>query len=58
MTKRKGERGLPCLIPREGKKCWEGVPLTRIEKKVEEIRFMIHAIQLVLKPKAIKTTLM
>jgi hypothetical protein len=41
MTKRNGERGSPCLIPREGEKGWEGVPLTRNENKVEEIRFII-----------------
>jgi hypothetical protein len=41
MTKRKGERGSPCLIPLEGEKGCEGVSLTRIEKKVEEMRFMI-----------------
>jgi hypothetical protein len=47
ITKRKGERGSPCLIPREGEKGWEGVSLTRINKKVEEMRFKIQSIQLV-----------
>jgi hypothetical protein len=36
MMKRKGERGSPCQIPREGEKVGEGDPLTRMEKKTEE----------------------
>jgi len=44
ITKRKGERGSPCLMPHEGEKGWEGDPLTRMEKKVEVMRFMIQSI--------------
>jgi hypothetical protein len=36
-TKRKGERGSPCLIPLVDWKGWEGIPLTRMEKKAEEV---------------------
>jgi hypothetical protein len=39
--KMKGERGSPCLIPLEGKKGLEGMPLTRIGKSVEEVRLTI-----------------
>jgi hypothetical protein len=52
MTKRKGERGSPFLIPLDGEKGYEGTTLTRIEKKVEEMRFIIQEIQSLLKPKA------
>jgi hypothetical protein len=58
MKKRKGERGFPCIIPLKSEKGCEGAPLTRIEKKVKEMRFIIQAIQFVLKPKDVKTTLM
>jgi hypothetical protein len=34
ITKRKGESGSPCLMPLEGEKVLEGVPLMRMEKKV------------------------
>jgi hypothetical protein len=44
-TKRKGDNGSPCLIPLEGKKGREGTPLTRIRKKVEEVRFKIQFTQ-------------
>jgi hypothetical protein len=37
-----GERGSPCLIPLEGEKGCDGMPLMRREKKVEEVRFTIH----------------
>ena len=40
--KRKGERGSPRQIPREESNMEEGEPLTRIEKKVEEMRERIH----------------
>ena len=53
-TKRKGERGSPCLIPLVGEKGGEGIPLTRIEKKVEEMRFIIHLIHNWWKPKSFK----
>jgi len=52
IMKRKGERGSPCLIPLEGEKGFKGTPLTRIEKKVMEVRFIIQATQLESKPKA------
>ena len=41
-TKRKGDSGSPCLMPREAEKGHEGAPLTRIEKNAEEVRFRIH----------------
>jgi hypothetical protein len=52
IMKRKGERGSPCLIPLEGEKGFEGTPLTRIEKKAVEVRFIIQVTQLESKPKA------
>ena len=52
MMKRKGERGSPCLIPLEGEKVLEGIPLTKMEKKAEEVKFMIHVTQLWSKLKA------
>jgi hypothetical protein len=33
-------------MPQEGEKVAEGKPLTRIKKKEEEVRVMIHLIQL------------
>ena len=35
--KRKGESGSPCLMPREGEKGFEGMPLMRMENNVEEV---------------------
>jgi hypothetical protein len=35
-----------------GEKGWEGTPLTRIEKKVEEVSLMIQSTQWLSKPKA------
>jgi hypothetical protein len=52
MTKRKGERGSPWRMPREGEKVLEGTPFTRIEKKTVEVRFSIQFIQSLQKPKA------
>jgi hypothetical protein len=52
MTKRKGESRSPCLMPWVKVNGWEGTLLTRIEKKVEEVRFIIQEIQSLLKPKA------
>lgn len=43
-TKRKGERGSPWRIPRDGEKGREGMPLTKIKKKEEEIRLITHLI--------------
>jgi len=43
-TKRKGDRGSPCLMPRDGLKGEEGEPFNRTEKLGEEIRFMIHLV--------------
>ena len=40
--KSKGERGQPCLMPREALKNFEGVPLTRTTKIVEEIKAIIQ----------------
>ena len=49
-TKRKGERGSPWRMPRDGEKGREGMPLTNMEKKEEEIRLMTHLIQVGEKP--------
>jgi hypothetical protein len=38
-------------MPQEGEKIWEGNPLTNIEKKEEEVSFIIHCIQSLLNPK-------
>lgn len=35
-----------------GKKGWEGTPLTKIEKKAEEVSLMIQCIEWLLEPKA------
>lgn len=51
-TKRKGDRGSPWRIPQDGKKGDEGEPLNRTEKEREEMRFMIHLVQVALKPNA------
>lgn len=53
MTKRKGERGSPCLMPRVREKGHEGMPFTRKEKLVEVIRLITHRTQVGLKPKAV-----
>ena len=42
IIKRKGERGSPCLIPLVGEKVREGMSLTRMEKKAEEVKFIIQ----------------
>ena len=39
--KRKGESGSPCLIPLEGEKGLEGMPLTRMENRAEKVRLTI-----------------
>jgi hypothetical protein len=52
MKNRKGESGYHCLMPRVRVNGWEGTSLTRIEKKVEEVRFIIQEIQSLLKPKS------
>jgi hypothetical protein len=52
IIKRKGERGSPCLIPLEGEKGLEGTPLTRREKKAEEVKFKIQSTQVWSKSKA------
>jgi len=49
---RKGDKGSPCLIPREGLKGPEGTPLTRIDKNALETRLSIQAIHFVENPKA------
>ena len=41
-TKRKGERGSPWRMPLEGWKGREGMPFTKMKKKVEETRFITH----------------
>jgi len=41
MKKRKGERGSLYCMPWVGEKGKEGTPLTRMEKKVEDVRCMI-----------------
>ena len=37
-----GDKGQPCLIPREAGKKLEGVPLTKTAKLTEEIQLMIQ----------------
>jgi hypothetical protein len=44
ITKRKGDNGSPWQMSREGEKGLDGTPFTSIEKKVEELSFMIQAI--------------
>ena len=51
-TKRKGERGSPFLMPIEGWKVLEGVPLTRMEKKVVETKVKIQFTKWLQKPKS------
>jgi hypothetical protein len=41
-------------MPREGRKGGEGDPFSRTEKLGEVMRFMIHLVQVALKPKANK----
>jgi len=55
ITKRKGERGSPCLIPLEGRKVGEGIPLINIEKKDEDKKLITHLTQGGAKPKAVRT---
>jgi len=43
--KRKGKSGFPCLIPLEREKGLEGMPLTKIENKVEDVRLKIQETQ-------------
>jgi len=50
--KRKGERGLPFLMPCEGEKGMQGDTLTRMEKNAVEKRDNTHLIQESEKPKA------
>jgi hypothetical protein len=52
MTKRKGERGSPCLMPLIGEKVLEGTPFTNMETKDEELRLRTHLIHSSLNPKA------
>jgi len=54
MTKRKGDRGSPCLIPLEGRKVGEGMPLMSTKKKEEDNKLMIHLTQGGAKPKAVR----
>jgi hypothetical protein len=50
--KRKGESGSPCLIPMEGEKGLEGMPLTRMENRADEVRLTIQETREGLKTKA------
>ena len=43
--KRKGKTRFPCIIPLEGEKGLEGMPLTKIENKVEDVRLKIQETQ-------------
>jgi len=58
ITKRNVERGSPCLIPREGRKGEEGIPLIRTEKKEEDNKLITHPTQGGAKPKAVRVFLM
>jgi hypothetical protein len=55
---RKGENGSPWRMPREGEKGLEGTLLTKMEKKAEEVSFMILSIQSELNPKVERTECM
>ena len=50
-TKRKGERGSPCLSPLCGLKCPNGLPWIKIEKEVVVTHCITHWIQIWGKPK-------
>ena len=54
ITKRKGDNGSPCLIPREGENWLAGETLNRIENLVYLINTKIHLIHGLEKPKAFK----
>lgn len=43
-NKNVGERGSPCLIPRERRNTSEGLPLMIIEVEVEVMQFMIRLV--------------
>jgi hypothetical protein len=49
----KGERESPCLMPQEGEKVEEGDPLTKIEKREEELRERTYLIQIGENPKEV-----
>jgi hypothetical protein len=53
MTKIKWDRGSPCRMPQAGEKGCDRTSLTRMEKKVDEVSFIIQEIQLFLNPKVI-----
>jgi len=42
MNNKGEEKGSPCLIPQEDLKGFDGVPLTKIEKNVEDERLITH----------------
>jgi hypothetical protein len=44
-TNKNGDRESPYLIPLDGENGMDGTPLTRMEKKVEEVRFKIQFTQ-------------
>jgi len=50
MTKRKWDRGSPCLIPHKYLKGLEGVSLKSMEKNAEEVRLIIKLTESALKP--------
>ena len=56
--KRNEESGSPYKMPLEGLNVEVGVPLSRMEKKEEEMREYIHWIQMGCKPKAFRISLM
>lgn len=55
---RNGERGSPCLMPLDGLKVEDGIPLRKIKKKEEDMREVIHWIQVGLKQKPLRFSLM
>ena len=57
-TKRRGERGSPCLRPLDGLKGLDGEPLTKIDKLEEVTKATTHLTQLWSNPYAIRTFLM
>jgi hypothetical protein len=52
----KGESGLPCLTPLEGEEGLEGMPMTMMENRVDEVRLTIQETQEGSKPKAISVS--
>jgi hypothetical protein len=57
IMKRKGDRGSPFLMPLVGEKGLDGMPLIRMENRVEEVRLTIQETHVGSKPKARRVVL-